>query len=62
MADDIGFTIFYAITELLSGLVNLILRKLGYPEVTVKRLSVIIGWIFVGIAVALLILFTAKYS
>lgn len=61
MADDTGF-IFYAIFELISSLVNFILRKLGYPEVAVKRLSVIIGWIFVTICVILLIWFTVSYS
>lgn len=62
MADEIGFMIFYAIAELLSGLVNFVLRKIGYPEVTVKKLSVIVGWVIVAIAVVLLILFTVKYS
>jgi hypothetical protein len=62
MADNIGFMIFYTLAELLSGMVNCILRKLGYPEITVKKLSVIIGWIFVALGVIFLIAFTVKYS
>ncbi len=62
MEDNIGFMIFYSLAELLSGMVNCILRKLGYPEITVKKLSVIIGWIFVALGVIFLIAFTVKYS
>ena len=62
MADDSVSTIFCAITDLLSGLINFVLRKLGYPEVTVIKLSMILGWVLVAICVLLLIWFTVSYS
>ncbi len=61
MADDAGF-IFYAIFEVLAGLVNVVLRKLGYTEIAVKKLSVIIGWVFVAIFVIFLFWLTITYS
>lgn len=61
MADDSGF-IFSSIFELFSILVNFVLRKPGYPEVAVRKLSVVIGWVFVAISVILLIWFTVSYS
>ncbi|MBX9676967.1 MAG: hypothetical protein K2V71_10235 [Methylotenera sp.] len=61
MADDTGF-IFYTVFEVLSSLVNFVLRKLGYPEIAVKKLSVIVGWILVGIGVIFLIWFTFNFS
>ncbi|GEM_PF-2972917 len=62
MPDDIGFIIFYTIAELLHASTNCILRKMGYSEVSVKKLSVILGWIFVFLFIGFLLWLTIAYS
>lgn len=62
MPDNIGFTIFYIIAEILHASINCILRKMGHSEVSVKKLSVIIGWMFVLVFVGFLLWLTITFS
>ena len=62
MPDNIGFTILYIIVEILHASINCILRKLGYSEVSVKKLTIIIGWMFVLVFVGFLLWLTITYS
>jgi hypothetical protein len=62
MADEVGFAILSSILELLSATVNFCLRKLGYDEISVKKLSVIIGWIIVFVGILFLFWLTISYS
>jgi hypothetical protein len=62
MADEVGFAILSSILELLSVTVNFCLRKLGYDEISVKKLSVIIGWIIVFVGILFLFWLTISYS
>jgi|LakWasM111_LOW13_FD_contig_31_1046218_length_534_multi_2_in_0_out_0_2 hypothetical protein len=62
MASDIGSSVLYILAESLAVVVNFLLKKMGYSEVSVKKLSVVIGWIFVFIFVIFLFWLAITYS
>ena len=63
MAENAIFTaVFEMIGFLYEITVAAILRKMGYPESTIKKLSNMFAWLIVAILILLLIIFTIKFS
>ena len=54
--------IFGAIADLTSIAINVIVKKLGYPEVKAKQIEAYLAWAFLLSFVALLCFITFKYS
>ena len=54
--------IFGAIADLTSIAINVIVKKLGYPEVKAKQIEAYLGWGIMLSFVALLCFITFKYS
>ena len=54
--------IFGAIADLTSIAINVIVKKLGYPEVKAKQIETYLGWAIMLSFVALLCFITFKYS
>jgi len=51
-----------AIADLISIAINVIVKKLGYPEVKAKQIETYFGWAIMLLFVALLCFITFKYS